>query len=77
MPVNRKLVRRLVEAWGREATDLRRVYDYDECACRCGAKLTTAAAYRQGHDSRLRARYANIIEEILAEAGGIGRREGV
>ena len=69
MAVNRKLVRRLVEAWGREATDLRRVYDYDECACRCGEKLVSSGAYRRGHDARLRARYANIVEAILVEYG--------
>jgi hypothetical protein len=68
MPVDKKIVRLLAEAWGREATDLRRVYDYDECACRCGSKLTTASAYKPGHDSKLRARYANIIEGILAQA---------
>ena len=65
MPVDKKLVRLLAEAWGREATELKREYDFDRCACRCGQETNSRSAYKPGHDSKLRARYAHIIEGIL------------
>lgn len=60
----RSLATRLAEEWGKEATRLRGL---GVCPCPCGEPVDLQGAYKPGHDSKLRSRYAKLIQTILKD----------